>query len=51
MISNNLMTALETVHSAVRKEATGLWEKDEDIYLWVDDLCINQKDIVKNLVA
>src|SRR2546421_10327354 len=45
VIPENLMTALETVYCAVHKEATELWEKNEDIYLWTDGLCINQEDV------
>jgi hypothetical protein len=46
MITANLSKVLATVFAAIkRSSAAPLYEKDEDIFLWADGICINQNDV------
>jgi Heterokaryon incompatibility protein (HET) len=45
-ITENLHKTLAAVYAAIRRGSTApLYEKDEDILLWADGICINQTDV------
>lgn len=43
-VTKNLARLLVTFFAATKKASSELWEVGESVYVWIDALCINQKD-------
>lgn len=44
LLTPNLAQALRTIFTSVNSSSTPLYRRGDEIYLWADGICINQKD-------